>query len=121
MRKVRFSVPTAHGLRLAGTVELAGLEVPPSSNRIGYLTRKGRELFGEIGEPDDSWLGFRPTFPDALPVIGPSHRSPNILFAFGHHHVGITLGGATGKLIADLVAGRHPRIDLAPYGAGRFL
>ncbi len=78
-------------------------------------------MFGDLGKVDDTWLGFRPTFPDALPVIGPSHRSEHILFAFGHQHLGLTLGGATGMLIADLLAGREPAIDLEPYSAARFV
>ena len=115
-----YATPMAEGLRLAGTVELAGLDSKPSENRIDYLVRSAHAMFGAIGLHDDSWLGFRPTFPDALPVIGASPRSDKILFAFGHQHVGLTLGGATGKLIADLVARRQPAIDLSPYSANRF-
>lgn len=116
-----YATPMDHGLRLAGTVELAGLAETPNRNRIDYLTRSARTMFGDIGDPDDSWLGFRPTFPDALPVIGPSHRSERVYFAFGHQHIGLTLGGATGKIIADLIAGRKPPVDLGPYSPARFL
>ncbi len=115
-----YATPMELGLRLAGTVELAGLQNKPNQGRVDYLIRSAHKMFGAIGMPDDTWLGFRPTFPDALPVIGPSPRSANILFAFGHQHVGITLGGATGKLIADLVSNRQPEIDLSPFGAERF-
>ncbi|MDJ0956604.1 MAG: FAD-binding oxidoreductase [Arenicellales bacterium] len=116
-----YTTPMDQGLRLAGTVELAGLKEKHNKDRIGYLTRSAHKLFGDIGQPDDTWLGFRSTFPDALPVIGVSHKSNNILFAFGHQHVGLTLGGATGKIIADLVEGREPPIDLRPYSPARFL
>lgn len=115
-----YATPMEQGLRLAGTVELAGLKNKPNQNRIDYLIRSAHTMFAGLGQPDDTWLGFRPTFPDALPVIGPSPRSPHILFAFGHQHVGLTLGGVTGKLIADLVAERKPPIDLNPYSATRF-
>ena len=116
-----YATPMDHGLRLAGTVELAGLKDKPNKNRIDYLTRSAHKLFGDIGQPNDTWLGFRSTFPDALPVIGPSHKSGNIIFAFGHQHVGLTLGGATGKLVADLVEGREPPIELKPYSPSRFV
>ena len=116
-----YTTPMDHGLRLAGTVELAGLKDNPNRDRIDYLTRSAHKLFGDIGQPDDTWLGFRPTFPDALPVIGLSHKSNKILYAFGHQHIGLTLGGATGKIIADLVEGREPAIDLKPYSPTRFL
>ena len=116
-----YATPMDHGLRLAGTVELAGLNEKSNKNRIDYLTRSAHKLFGDIGQPDDTWLGFRPTFPDALPVIGFSHRSSSILFAFGHQHIGLTLGGATGKIVADLVEGKEPPIDLKPYSPTRFL
>lgn len=115
-----YATPMEQGLRLAGTVELAGLRNKLNKHRIDYLIRSAHTMFDGIGQPDDTWLGFRPTFPDALPVIGPSPRSRNILFAFGHQHVGLTLGGVTGTLIADLVAGREPPIDLSPYSATRF-
>lgn len=115
-----YATPMEHGLRLAGTVELAGLNEKPTQNRVDYLVRSAQAMFQGIGQPNETWLGFRPTFPDALPVIGPSPRSSRILFAFGHQHVGLTLGGATGKLIADLVAGRRPPVDLHPYRAERF-
>lgn len=116
-----YATPMAHGLRLAGTVELAGLSETQSDERIAYLNRSAREMFGDLGAPDDTWLGFRPTFPDALPVIGFSPRSTNIVLAFGHQHLGLTLGGATGMLVADLFAGRKAPIDLAPFSPSRFL
>lgn len=116
-----YAVPMAHGLRLAGTVELAGLEAEPNPGRIEYLRRRARQMFGDIGQPHDTWLGFRPTLPDALPVIGPSHRSDRVIFAFGHQHIGLTLGGATGMLVAELAASRTTSIDLTPYSARRFL
>ncbi len=71
-------------------------------------------------EPSQTWLGFRPTFPDALPVIGPSSVSPDILLAFGHQHLGLTLAGITGKLIAELLTHKPPSIDLSPYTCQRF-
>lgn len=116
-----YAVPMAQGLRLAGTVELAGLEAGPNPDRIDYLCRRARQMFGDLGEPDDTWLGFRPTFPDALPVIGPSHRSDRIIFAFGHQHIGLTTGGATGMLVAQIAASRKPAIDLAAFSPKRFL
>ena len=115
-----YATPMAHGLRMAGTVELAGLNPNPTPERIDYLSRKAYQLFGDIGPYDEQWLGFRPTFPDALPVIGPSHRSGNIMFAFGHQHLGLTLGGATGMLIAQQLAGADTAIDLSPFRADRF-
>ena len=116
-----YTTPMDQGLRLAGTVELAGLNPRLNQSRIDYLTRKAHQIFGNIGPPDDTWLGFRPTFPDSMPVIGPSHRSPRIIFAFGHQHIGLTLGGATGMLVAELVACVQPSVDLAPFSATRFV
>ena len=65
-------------------------------------------------------MGSRPAMPDSRPVIGRSLRHPNVLFAFGHDQIGIALGGITGKLIAELAAGRPPSVDLAPYRPDRF-
>ena len=68
----------------------------------------------------NDWLGFRPTMPDALPVIGRSSTLPSVIYAFGHQHIGWTLGGITGQLVAELVAGDQPSVDLAPYSLDRF-
>ena len=66
------------------------------------------------------WMGHRPSLPDSLPVIGPSRASPDVVYAFGHGHVGMTAAPMTGKIVADLVAGRAPPIDIAGFAAGRF-
>ncbi|MEM1197670.1 MAG: FAD-dependent oxidoreductase [Pseudomonadota bacterium] len=115
-----YAIPMNAGLRVAGTVEIAGLAKPKSPGRIAYLTRKSREMFGDLGTPDEDWLGFRPTFPDALPAIGPSPHAPNTLFAFGHQHIGLTLAGITGRIIADMAEGRAPNFDVAPFDPKRF-
>ena len=66
------------------------------------------------------WMGHRPEMPDSLPVIGPSPKRPNVFYAFGHGHTGLTFGPTTGRLIADLVAGRPPSLDLSPFTIARF-
>ena len=71
--------------------------------------------------PDQEWLGFRPTCPDSLPVIGYSTVSEYILFAFGHHHLGLTLSGITGKLIAELANEEEPSHNIKPFSPRRFL
>lgn len=114
-----YAVPHTKGLRLTGTVEIAALEAPANQRRLAYIARKGAEMLGPLPEPDSEWLGFRPTLPDSLPVIGPSPQSDRVLYAFGHQHIGLTLGGITGRLIADLAEGRQPNIDLAPFAADR--
>ncbi|MFO1057806.1 MAG: FAD-dependent oxidoreductase [Dongiaceae bacterium] len=115
------ATPLEHGLRLAGTVELGGLEAPPNYARADILLRHGRRIFGPLGESGRSnWMGFRPSLPDSLPVIGPAGRHRNAWLAFGHGHLGLTLAAVTGRLVADLVAGRAPVADPAPYRADRF-
>jgi D-amino-acid dehydrogenase len=113
------------GLRLAGTVELAGLKAPPNWHRSRILLRQARTLFPQLREsyPEERlslWMGHRPSFPDSLPVIDRSKCSPDVFYAFGHGHVGMASSGMTGLVIADLVAGREPRIDLKPFRAQRF-
>ena len=116
-----FMTPMEGGLRAAGTVEFAGLDAPPRPARVEALSAAARRLVPDLGEPGESWLGFRPTLPDALPAIGPLPSDPRILCAFGHQHLGMTLGGITGKLIAELVDGAEPpSIDLAPFRPDRF-
>lgn len=115
-----YATPTDAGLRLAGTVEIAGKRRGPNPERLAYLRRKGEEMFGPLPGPAKEWLGFRPTFPDAKPVIGPSPASDRIILAYGHQHIGLTLGGITGRIVADLAGGRAPNMDLSAFGADRF-
>ena len=107
-------------LRVAGTVELGGLEAPPSDHRLARLLNGAREVFPELGSDDRSWMGFRQSMPDSLPVIGFSSGGPEIVHAFGHGHIGLTLAPVTAKTVADLLCGREPGIDIADYAASRF-
>jgi glycine/D-amino acid oxidase-like deaminating enzyme len=115
-----YMTPLADGLRAAGTVEFAGLEAPLNSKRTRFLARGARNLLPQLGEPASEWLGFRPSLPDSLPVIGPSPRNPRVFYAFGHGHLGVTLAGVTGRMVADLIDGRRPIVDPAPYRPERF-
>jgi len=116
-----FMTPMEGGLRAAGTVEFAGLDAPPRPARSEAIAAAARRLLPDLGEPAESWLGFRPTLPDSLPAIGPLPSDPRILCAFGHQHLGMTLGGITGKLVAELVDGtKPPSVDLAPFRPDRF-
>ena len=107
-------------LRVAGTVELGGLAAPPSPHRIQRLIDGARAIFPDLGEPDRTWMGFRPSMPDSLPVIGPSQGGAEVIHAFGHGHIGLTLAPITARIVADLVAGRVPERDVKPFRPGRF-
>lgn len=112
--------PMAGRLRVAGTVELGGLHLPPSPHRIRKLVEGARAFFPDLGPPDRDWMGFRPSLPDSRPVIGPSTGGGEVINAFGHGHLGVTMAPITARIVADLVAGRTPAIDIAPYRPGRF-
>jgi D-amino-acid dehydrogenase len=109
----------AHGLRLAGTVEIAAPEAPVNHKRLAYIARKGAELLGPLPEPTSHWLGFRPSMPDARPVIGHAPGTDRIIHAFGHQHLGLTLGGITGRIVADMAEGRQPNLPVAAFDPGR--
>ncbi len=113
--------PIDGGVRVGGAVELGGLMRPPNYRRAQAMLRKAaRFLPGLRTEGGTQWMGFRPSLPDSLPMIGPSRASARILYAFGHGHLGLTQSAATGLLIAEVVGGRPPSIGLAPFGAQRF-
>ena len=112
--------PMNQGLRAVGTVELGGLKNPLSKKRIDYIIRCAKELLPQLQEHDDEWIGFRPTLPDFLPILGPSINNKNIVYAFGHHHLGWTLGAVTGKIVSSIVAGEKTNLDLSPYSSKRF-
>ena len=112
------------GLRIGGSVELASLDAPPNYARASHFYERGRELLPDLPPTDElelsQWMGFRPTLPDYLPVIGRSPRHKNLWFAFGHQHLGLSLGARTGELIAELVSGRDSSIDLDAFRINRF-
>ena len=110
----------ADGLSIAGTVEMNAIEAPFNTNRTEYLGRKSHEMFGDIGPPDATWLGYRPTLPDALHIIGYYPQSRRIIFAFGHQHIGRTLGGVSGRIVTDLVQGRTSFCDIDNFLYQRF-
>ncbi len=113
--------PMSMGLRLAGTVELAGLTAPPNYARAEGLLARGKDLFPRLRTEDRTlWMGHRPCLPDSMPVIGRAPRVENVWFGFGHGHVGMCGGATTGREIANLVSGRAPQIDLTPFRADRF-
>lgn len=115
-----YMTPMADGLRCAGTVELGGLDKPARKVRTDVIDRIARKLVPGIGEAGSTWLGFRPSMPDSLPVIGPSPRNPNVIYAFGHGHVGLTLAGITGRLVSELAGNVTPSLDLKPLRPDRF-
>jgi D-amino-acid dehydrogenase len=115
-----YMTPLADALRVAGTVEFAGLDAPLNRERTSFLARGARRLLPQLSEPTSEWLGFRPSLPDSLPVIGPSLRNPRVLYAFGHGHLGVTLAGVTARIAADLIDGYHPAVDPTPYRPERF-
>ena len=79
-----------------------------------------KELLPQLGDYQDEWLGFRPTLPDFLPVIGPSKNNQNIIYAFGHHHLGWTLGAISGKIISKMISEEKTNLELDPYSSLRF-
>ena len=126
-RLSRPACPTARGfylcpmdgrLRVAGTVELGGLTAPPSPHRLAKLAQGAQAMFPDLGTPDRTWMGFRPSLPDSLPVIGPSSRGADVIYAFGHGHIGVTLAPATARIVAAIVAGKQP--DIRSTAASRF-
>jgi len=116
-----YASPMEMGLRLAGTVELAGLDAAPDYARARVMADLvPRLLPGVKTEIETQWMGFRPTLPDSLPVLGPSAVTPGLFHAFGHQHVGLTCGPATGRIIARLMKGETPNLDLSPFRSDRF-
>ena len=113
--------PMRMGLRLAGSVEFAGLTAAPDYRRAAVLLERGQEMFPHLDTSRTTeWMGHRPCLPDSLPVIGRAPRAENAWFAFGHGHVGMCGAASTGREIANLVAGRVPEVDLSAFAPTRF-
>ena len=115
-----YMVPMQGRLRVAGTVELGGLDAPANPKRIGLLERGAKSMFPALGAPSRVWLGFRPSMPDSVPVIGPSRGGKDIVLAFGHGHLGVTLAPITARMVGDIIAGRGDADWLEPYAPTRF-
>ncbi|MBO1081247.1 NAD(P)/FAD-dependent oxidoreductase [Roseomonas haemaphysalidis] len=113
------------GLRTAGQVEIAATDAPPDWRRAEILRDHLLRSFPGLPRPFPEervklWMGHRPSTPDGLPCLGPSRRSPHVVHAFGHGHVGLVAGARTGRLVAQLLSGQPPEIPLAPFSAARF-
>lgn len=113
--------PTAGGIRVGGTVELAGHAAPPDFRRAKITVRHAQHILPGLGaEGASEWMGHRPALPDTVPVISRSARHGNVFYATGHGHLGLTYAATTARLIADLAMGRPPPLDLRPYRVDRF-
>lgn len=113
--------PMQDGLRLTSGVELAGLDAPPDFSPIRRLLPYAQQMLPGLSDKvTRQWMGYRPSTPDSLPVIGASPRAPRVYYAFGHQHLGLTLSAITGRLITALIGGLAPEVDLTPYRVGRF-
>jgi D-amino-acid dehydrogenase len=113
--------PVAGGIRVGGTVELAGLDAPPDYRRAKAIVERAREALPGLQVRDASeWMGHRPALPDTVPVIGPSAKVRGVFYATGHGHLGMTYAATTARLIGDLVTGRKPPLNLTPYRVDRF-
>jgi glycine/D-amino acid oxidase-like deaminating enzyme len=115
-----YLTPMIGRLRVAGTVELGGLAAPVNRARIALLERGARNLFPNLGPVRGQWLGFRPSLPDSLPVIGRSRQCENLIHAFGHGHLGMTLAGITSQAVAGLIERRNEAAELSAFRPSRF-
>lgn len=115
------ATPMDGGLRCAGQVEFGGLDAGPSETPFRIVKTRIKQLYPNLEWTDEErWLGHRPSTVDSIPFIGPSPKAGQIHFAFGAQHVGLTSGPKTGRLIADMIGGRTPNIDMHPFRVGRF-
>ena len=112
------------GLRIAGSVEMAGIDARPDYTRADILVERGREIVRSFNPSPSTrvtkWMGRRPTLPDYLPALGQAPGLSNVWFNFGHQHLGLTLAAKSGYVTADLVAGRDPGLDLGAFRPDRF-
>ena len=115
-----YLIQIEEGIRAAGTVEIAGLIKKPNQKRIKMIEKQARKVLPSLGNRKKDWIGFRPTLPDSLPVIGHSLLNKRIIYAFGHQHIGWTLGAVTGNIVESLVKDQQPNIDIKAFNPNRF-
>ncbi|NIY75317.1 FAD-binding oxidoreductase [Thalassospira sp. HF15] len=113
--------PMEEGLRLAGTVEFAGLDAPANMKRADILMKLAENMFPKLETRNvKRWMGHRPGTPDSIPVIDRSPRHRNVIYAFGHGHQGLIAGAVTGKIVAEMASEQAPSINLEPFRVNRF-
>ena len=115
------ATPMSMGLRIGGAIEFAGLDARPNFSRCKVLLRQAQEYFPNLNvDGGTEWMGHRPSTPDSLPVIGRASRYANIIYAFGHGHLGLSSSATTGRVVAELLTGDKASLDLTPFRIGRF-
>ena len=115
-----YITPMEDGIRAAGTVEIAGLKKPMNKNILNLIEKTSRNILPQLGKVKSQWMGFRPTLPDSLPVIGESTKCKNVFYAFGHQHLGLSLAAVTGKAMLSLIEKKPTNIDIGPLNPSRF-
>jgi len=115
--------PMVQGVRLSTGIEFASPNAPANYIQLRKAEKIARKLVPQLGEAVETtpWLGLRPCLPDMRPVIGAAPKHKGLWFNFGHAHHGLTLGPATGRLLAEMLVGEEPFVDPKPYSAERFL
>ena len=113
--------PTAGGIRVGGTVEMAGIDAAPDYRRSKVTVKRAREALPNLKCEDfTEWMGHRPAFPDTVPVMSASAKTKGLFYATGHGHLGLTYAATNARLMADLITGAKPPIDMKPYRVDRF-
>ena len=115
-----YMTPMEDGIRAAGTVEIAGLKKPMNNNILATIEATARSILPQLGKVKSKWMGFRPTLPDSLPVIGESKKCKNVYYAFGHQHLGLSLAAVTGKTIQSLIENKPTNINIDSLNPYRF-
>jgi len=115
-----YMTPMEDGIRAAGTVEIAGIKKTMNNNRLKMIENTARKIIPQLGKVESKWMGFRPTLPDSLPVIGESKKCKNVYYAFGHQHLGLSLAAVTGKTIHSLIDSTNSNINILPFSPYRF-
>jgi D-amino-acid dehydrogenase len=113
--------PTAGGIRVGGTVEMAGLAAAPDYRRSRITVKRAMEALPNLRCEDfTEWMGHRPALPDTVPILSASAKTRGLFYATGHGHLGLTYAATTARLMGDLICGTNPPVDLHPYRVNRF-
>ena len=115
-----YLIQIEEGIRAAGTVEIAGLDKPPNNNRLKMIEKQARLILPQLKNVKSTWMGRRPTLPDSMPIIGRSIKNKNVIYAFGHQHIGWTLAAVTGQAVETIIKGSQPNYSIDAFNPSRF-